>query len=139
MHVARTTVLTLLLVLLAVGCGSKSSKSTSTSMAHGSPGSIFEDELHLRSDPAGTLALFKRLGVTTVRVSVSWASIAPGPKSPQRPAFNASDPAAYPAASWAVYDAIVREARRAQVRLDFSLGPAAPLWATTPGAPPNPF
>jgi hypothetical protein len=137
---ARTTALALLIALTAIGCGSKSSTSTGRSPAHGDPRSIFEDELHLRSDPAGTLALLKRLGVTTVRVSVSWASIAPGAKSARRPSgFNGSDPAAYPAASWAVYDAIVRQAQRAGVGLDFSLGPPAPLWATTPGAPTNPF
>jgi hypothetical protein len=71
-----------------------------------------------------------------MRVSVSWASIAPAPRSRKAPSgFNASDPASYPAANWALWDAIAKDARAAGIRVDFDLLGGAPRWATGPGVP----
>jgi hypothetical protein len=69
---------------------------------------------------------------------VIWNTIAPGLHSAAPPpGFNASDPAAYGAANWAPYDAIVKDAHADGIRLNFLLTGGAPLWATAPGAPPS--
>jgi hypothetical protein len=98
--------------------------------------SILQDDPRLDSDPAGTLARARLLGAQVMRVSVSWASIAPAPGSRKAPSgFNASDPASYPAANWALWDAIVKDARTAGIRVDFDLLGGAPRWAAGPGQP----
>jgi hypothetical protein len=97
---------------------------------------LFQDDVQLKADPVGTLQTLKSLGVTRVRVTVSWASIAPSPHSFHKPRrFNAASPGAYPAANWAVYDEIVRSAQADGIGLDFMLTGPAPLWATGPGMP----
>jgi hypothetical protein len=99
------------------------------------PESIFEAEQQLHADPAGTLALMRRLGVDIVRVYVAWNAVAPDSGSRQRPAFDAVNPSAYPEANWSIYDTIVREARAHGVRVDLTLGAPPPLWAASRGAP----
>jgi hypothetical protein len=127
-----------LVAALPLGCGSSSKHATAA--IHGSPGSIFEDELHLHTDPAGTLALLRRLGVSRVRVYMPWRSLAPNALAPHPPpGFAAANPSAYPAATWVVYDTIVREAAKQHVGLDVTLGGPTPQWALGSGAPKNPF
>jgi hypothetical protein len=71
--------------------------------------SIIQDSSRMLADPSGTLATFRALGVNTVRVIVVWAQIAPDWEDRAPPsAFEATDPAAYPEANWAPYDAIVK-------------------------------
>lgn len=97
----------------------------------------FQDDALLRGDPAGTLDRLRPLGVARLRVFVAWSSIAPDPLSTRRPShFVASDPASYPAAKWAVWDTIVREAATRSIGLDIVLTGGAPLWATGRDAPP---
>jgi hypothetical protein len=123
---------------LPLGCGSSANHAAVP--AHGSPASIFEDELHLHTDPAGTLALLRRLGVSRVRVYVPWRSLAPNALATRPPpGLVASDPAAYPAGSWAIYDTIVRDAAKQHIGLDLTVGGPAPRWAVGQGAPANPF
>ncbi len=125
-------------VLGLAGCGSSAPPRPHVTETHGQPQAIFEDELRLRSDPAGTLALFRKLGVQRVRVYVPWRSIAPD--AARRPAgFNAADPGAYAPSSWAIYDTIVREAARQGMPLDLTIGGPVPTWAQAPGAPGNRF
>jgi len=98
--------------------------------------SIIQDSNHVLSDPAGTLATIRALGVSTVRVIVVWAQIAPnweGRTAPRN--FNAADPAAYPAGNWAPYDTIVKLASADGIAVDFTLSGGAPLWAEGPGIP----
>ena len=47
--------------------------------------------------------------------------------------MSATDPASYP--GWGIYDAIVQEARKDGVVIDFSLGGPAPHWATGTALP----
>lgn len=98
--------------------------------------SIIQDSSRVLANPARTLATFRALGVSTVRVIVDWAQIAPSwdALTPPR-AFNASDPAAYPGGNWAPYDAIVKLADADGIAVDFTLSGGAPRWAEGPGIP----
>ena len=98
--------------------------------------SIIQDSTRVLDDPARTLGTFRELGASTVRVIVVWAQIAPDWSSTRRPRdFDASDPAAYPAANWAPYDAVVRIAQADGIGVDFTLSGGAPRWAEGPGIP----
>ncbi len=97
---------------------------------------IFQDDNQLKANPTGTMQTLRDLGVTRVRVNVTWNQIAPAPLSTRRPShFNAADPAGYAASGWTPYDAIVRAAAAAHVGVDFTVDGPAPLWATGSGAP----
>ncbi len=96
---------------------------------------IIEDGGDL-TDPAATFATFHALGANTVRVIVPWATIAPAPTSTKEPkGFNATNPNAYPAGAWSTYDAIVEEAQRYGLRIDFTVTGGAPRWAEKTGLP----
>lgn len=107
--------------------------------------SMFEDEQLLVYQPmtpagdaavAGTLAKLRSLGVDDVRVVLDWYYLAPDNNSRTPPSgFNAANPAAYPASSWAPYDRLVRLANRYGIVLDFDVSGPGPLWAMAPGAP----
>jgi hypothetical protein len=98
--------------------------------------SIIQDSPRLLADPSGTLATVRALGVNMVRVVVVWAQIAPDweARTPPR-AFDAADPAAYPEANWAPYDAIVKQANADGIAVDFTVSGGAPRWAEGPGIP----
>ncbi len=118
---------------LVAGCGS-------TALAplhrtHSNLISIFEDEHFLHTDPSKALSTFKALGVDEVRVFIPWASFAPDPMATTAPAFNASDPAAYPATNWILLDEIVRDAAADRIGIDLTIGGPIPTWAEGPGAP----
>ena len=85
----------------------------------------FDDGLRQRA-----LGDLSDLGVDTVHHIVGWRAIAPDSESRHRPSFDATDPAAYPAAEWDRIDALVRGADARGI--DVILAPAgpAPLWAT---------
>jgi hypothetical protein len=129
-----------LLVVLVSSGGSERSRPVVALPSISGPGpeSIFEEEAHLHADPTATLNTLERLGVLRVRVYIPWAVIAPDPTSNVRPAgFDASDPAAYPQANWAIYDTIVRATVARGMGLDVLLSSPAPDWATSPGEPNN--
>ena len=108
----------------------------SSALASSSQEAIFQDDGQLKANPAGTLATFRSLGVTRVRVSVAWNSLAPQPNSRRAPRrFKGGDPNSYPAGNWAVYDAIVRDAKADGIGVYFLLTGNAPRWATGPGVP----
>jgi hypothetical protein len=95
--------------------------------------SIFQDDNQLLfqspADVARALDTLRLLGVDVVRVSVFWSGIAPAPDSATRPAFDATNPAAYPAVNWARYDQLVTLARQRGIDVDFNLSPPVPAWA----------
>jgi hypothetical protein len=97
---------------------------------------IIEDDQHLLRDPLATLAQFRMLGADTARVFLSWAAIAPRRDARNRPAgFDAANPAAYPSESWDRWDAVVRDAQREGLGLEFTVTGGAPRWASGPGIP----
>lgn len=143
--------------LLLTGCGGGSgggsggvSRAGPSAPGHRSTPllSIFQADVPLHADPAGTLDVLRRLGADTVRVFMPWGSLgrlgamAPDPLSATRPtAFDGANPGAYPAANWQVYDTIIRDAQARDMSVDLTLGPPPPLWARgagDPGHPPHP-
>jgi hypothetical protein len=127
----RLTRLFPLAVLLAAAAALPSAAAASTTQE-----SVIQDDGQLKANPVGTLAAFRQLGIDRVRVTVNWSTIAPSPRSGTEPKrFNASDPGSYPAANWAPYDAIVRDAAADGIGVNFLLTGAAPAWAEGPGEP----
>jgi len=93
---------------------------------------VFEDHTALvRVGPAQrqrTLDELRRLGADTLRVEVKWNEVAPAAPRRRRPAFDASDPGAYP--GFGPYDDLVRRASAIRMRVVADLAPDAPRWAT---------
>jgi hypothetical protein len=81
------------------------------------------------SNPAGALQEFRQLGANTVRVVMPWFQIAPNASSTKKPNFNATDPNAYPAANWGIFDEIVKTAQADGLTVDLTLSGGAPRWA----------
>jgi hypothetical protein len=97
---------------------------------------LFQDDAQMKSDPAGTLAILRSLGVARVRVTVAWYSLAPNANSLRKPKrFHARNPASYSAARWAPYDAIAEDAAADGIGVDYMLTGPGPLWATGRGLP----
>lgn len=99
--------------------------------------SIFQDDRLLMTDDAGqrdrTLDELKALGADTIRVNAIWARIAPDRDSRTKPNFDASDPAAYPAANWAHLDGLVQGAAARGIGLYITITAPAPAWASPCG------
>jgi hypothetical protein len=103
--------------------------------------SMFQDDAVLVDNDSTVsveraLDTLKGLGVDRLRITVTWAQIAPDPVSGTRPRFEASDPAAYPdtmADGWARFDRIDLLAHDRGIAVDFDVSDPAPLWATEPG------
>jgi len=93
---------------------------------------ILQDDANLVANPGLTLREMRHLGVQMVRVTLPWSQVAPAGGSRRRPRFNASNPNAYPASNWAVYDTIVRDAQADGLKILFVPSGFAPLWAQGP-------
>jgi hypothetical protein len=122
--------------LIAAGCGGAARPArpaaTGTALI-----SMFEPDV-LAGDPGPTLDVLHRLGVQDVRVMVRWRDVAPdASRSVPPPRFDPASPAAYPAANWAPYDALVRAAVARHMGVLLNVTGGAPRWATGPGAPPE--
>jgi hypothetical protein len=136
-------VLCALFALAGCGGGSSSdSNTTSSSVAQAKsrsgPISIFEAEAQLRGTPEQTaqnIDVLRRLGADVIRLYMPWNQLAPNPDSRKRPKFNAADPASYSAATWAIYDTIIRDATAKGLGIDLTVGAHVPLWATATNAP----
>ena len=98
--------------------------------------SIIDDDAQLAANPTATLLTLRQLGAGEVRLSARWAALSPGANSFKRPAgFNASNPAAYPAANWSLLDTEIIDATNDGIDVDLNVTGGAPLWATGPGMP----
>lgn len=92
-----------------------------------------DDNSLIFNSPAGTARTLDNLvtlGVDRVRVSVFWATVAPDAGKQARPAFTATNPAAYPRSAWDRYDQVVRMAAARGIEVNFNITSPAPLWAT---------
>ncbi len=125
------------LCAVLTGCGGSSVKPSPLPRLHpdrAGPVSIFTSPSQATLTPAA-LDELRRLGVDRIHVYLHWADIAPDPTSRRRPAFDGTDPAAYPPANWAVYDTIIRNAQARGLGVDLALIPPPPAWAAGKGAP----
>lgn len=64
-----------------------------------------------------------------MRVTAGWSVIAPEPTARRTPAFDATDPAAYPPGSWAALDRVARLTEERGMRLAVDVAFWAPRWA----------
>jgi hypothetical protein len=106
----------------------------STTAAAAPPQTVLQDDAMLLhgGDPGvhDAMAQLRELGVDRVRITAGWSVIAPQPDSSATPAFDATDPAAYPPAAWANLDRAVREAHAAGLGVMIDIAFWAPRWAT---------
>ena len=106
----------------------------SAALASSNQEAIIQDDGLMKANPAATLGTFRALGVTRVRLSVTWATLAPSPNSKKAPrGFKGGDPNSYK--GWGIYDTIARQAKADGIALYFLLTGPAPRWATGPGMP----
>ncbi|MDE3069792.1 MAG: hypothetical protein KGJ43_03595 [Acidobacteriota bacterium] len=87
------------------------------------PGSAFAQA----SGRAGTTGQLSHLGVSALRVVLSWADVAPRPNSPNRPAFEAENPASY---DWGVLGEELEEAKRLHWPVLLTVASPVPKWAS---------
>jgi hypothetical protein len=109
---------------------------TCTGTAHARPlETIVQDDALLLHGSAerirAGLERARALGMTRVRLTAGWSVIAPEPDAPLRPAFDAADPAAYPAGRWDNLDRAVRLTREAGLAPMIDIAFWAPRWATS--------
>ncbi len=126
----RASVLAAGSLLAAIGAGAL----PVAAWANASQVAIIQDGT-ATSDPAAGFGELRALGATTVRIFLPWSRIAPGYSSSQQPRFNASDPGAYPASNWSVYDNAVRQAAADHMTIDLTVTGGAPVWAEGAGIP----
>jgi hypothetical protein len=98
--------------------------------------SMFQDDRSLRGSGdemrTKTLSELDALGVDIVKTIVSWRAMAPGGETKPN-GFDGTNPEDYPAAAWAPYDALARDAQARGMRVLFALGGLAPDWASKSG------
>lgn len=87
-------------------------------------------ELLFSGSPDAALDQIEDLGATAVRIQLAWNLVAPDPDARRAPSFNQTDPAAYPAAGWARYDAAIDGARARGLKVLLTITGGAPRWAT---------
>jgi hypothetical protein len=90
-------------------------------------------DLLSRATRAKTVAQLQHLGVKALRIEMSWADVAPGPKAATRPSFTATNPSAY---SWGQYDELIAEAVRLKWKVLLTVTSPVPRWATSNGKAP---
>lgn len=109
--------------------------SAPAALASGNQVAMFQEDMGVSSDPAGTLSTLRDLGVGVLRYTVNWSHIAPSAASPREPTgfdATATDSTLY---DWSVLDQVVTDATREGITVDLSLTGAAPIWAVGSGAP----
>ena len=117
--------LTLLLVLLLSWPAATASASPRQIVTFEAP-----RELLSASSRDATLDQITSFGVTHIRQLVYWRDYAPDPDSKTKPAFDASDPNAYPADKWDNLDGLIAAAKAKNVQVTLTLTGPVPKWAT---------
>ena len=96
---------------------------------------IIQDGVALNGNPQADIAQFRALGATTLRVLLQWYTVAPDASSTRTPHFSATNPGAYPAANWAQWDTIIRDATAGGMKVDLDIVGGPPRWAQGSGVP----
>ncbi len=73
------------------------------------------------------LDTIESLGAKALRVNLRWYDVAPSPEATTKPAFDATDPAAY---SWGAYGQVIDDAKSRGWKVLISPSSAVPKWAT---------
>lgn len=116
----------MLAVVPSVASASKSQEST----FQDDPLLVYAPQAKMES----TLTELKAIGVDRIRVSLFWSVVAPASSSLQKPAFDATDPAAY-GAGWARYDRLILAARQRGIAVNLNVTSPFPRWGSTGTAP----
>jgi hypothetical protein len=132
--VKRPLLALLTLTALVAGCGGEKRHSRPEVMR-------IEDEVQddaqlMFASPKGVhdaAATLRALGVDRVRLTAGWSVIAPSPRSSRRPAFDATDPSAYPQGAWQPLDRAVAEVLGQGMRPMIDIAFWAPRWAVGRG------
>jgi Cellulase (glycosyl hydrolase family 5) len=97
--------------------------------------SVFEDHRNLvgsgEARRQNTLEQIENLGADTLRIQVRWSDVVPSRSARNKPAFDASNPAAYP--GFTPYDDLIRRATARGFRIIVTIGGDAPRWASAGG------
>jgi len=105
----------------------------SAALASPTQESMFQDDpLLVYGTPEGvesTLNLLSEFGVDRIRVSVFWQNLAPANDQVSKPAFEATDPAAYPPKHWEPYDRLIRSAQSKGILVNLNFTSPIPRWA----------
>ena len=127
----RRSILTALLAALTLGALA----SAPAALASHGEAVYFEGSTDLLSPVTRphAIAQMQALGVTALRVELSWYDVAPGQKSATKPSFEATNPASY---SWGEYDALINEAARLHWKVLLTVTSPVPRWATSNKAAP---
>jgi hypothetical protein len=96
---------------------------------------IIQDGVALNGNPQADIAQFRALGATTLRVLLQWYTVAPDSSSTKAPHFSATDPGSYPAANWAQWDTIIKDATAGGMKVDLDIVGGPPRWAQGSGVP----
>ncbi len=117
-------------LMLAVVPSVASASKTQESMFQDDPLLVYGSPQKMES----TLDELKSIGVDRVRVSLFWNIVAPDALSPQKPAFDATDPAAY-GDGWARYDRLISAARQRGIAVNLNVTSPLPRWGSTATSP----
>jgi Cellulase (glycosyl hydrolase family 5) len=112
-------------LLLAATPSASSASATQESMFQDDPMLVYGTPERVES----TLGQLQAFGVDRIRVSVFWAILAPAAEKPQKPNFDATDPAAYPARLWEPYDRLIRSALAKGILVNLDITSPIPRWA----------
>ena len=111
-----------LTILLALALAPAANASRTQSMTFEGP----KDFLSPDTRPAA-LDEVGALGVRSLRVIVSWSSVAPGADQAEKPAFEPTDPDAY---DWGQYEKLLADAKERGWEVLVTISGPVPKWAT---------
>jgi hypothetical protein len=113
----------------------------SFALASSTQESMFQDDPMLIYGSAeqmnSTLDTLQALGVDRIRVSVFWFNVAPANDQVQKPSFDATDPAQYPAEHWVPYDRLIQAALSRGIFVNLNITSPVPRWAATESPRPD--
>jgi hypothetical protein len=76
----------------------------------------------------GAIKQLQSLGVSALRLELTWGYTAPDAGSATKPSFEAANPASY---YWGQYDAVIAEAKRLKWQVLLTVSSPVPRWATS--------
>ncbi|MBA2638102.1 MAG: hypothetical protein H0U79_07780, partial [Solirubrobacterales bacterium] len=117
----RALLIVLVTAAALVLAGSAAASSTQT-VTFEAPRDLLDPE---RRETA--LAELDSLGVRALRIVLYWDAVAPSPDAGERPAFDATDPAAY---AWGQYDPLIAAAASRGWSVHLTVSGPVPKWAT---------